>query len=129
LIYRFDDRDPRKQKIATDLTWEGLRFRKAVISYQVIQEFYNTMYRRFPSVFTAEDSEEYFAKVLRRFSVVNSSAELFGQALRLHHKHKLSWYDSLIVAAALEAKCDVLYTEDLQHGQRFGDIMVTNPFL
>jgi len=129
LIYRFDDRDPRKQKIATDLIREGLRFRKAVISYQVIQEFYNTMFRRFPSVLTPEDSEQYLSKVLRRFSIVSPSMELFQEALRLHHRYKLSWYDSLIVAAAAEAKCDVLYTEDLQHGQRFGNLVVTNPFL
>jgi len=129
LIYRFDDRDLRKQKIATDLMWEGLRFRKAVISYQVIQEFYNTMLRRFPSVLTPEDSEQYLSKVFRRFLTVNSSAELFGQALRLHSRYKLSWYDSLIVAAAIEAKCDLLYTEDLQHGQRFGNLVVTNPFV
>lgn len=129
LVYQFDDRDLAKQKTAADLIREGLRFRSAVISYQVVQEFYNTMFRRFPSVFTPEDSEQFLSKVLRRFTTVNSSAELFGQALRLHNRYKLSWYDSLIVAAAIEAKCDVLYTEDLQHGQRFGDLVVTNPFL
>ncbi len=129
LIYRFDDRDPRKQKIATDLLREGLRFRKAVVSYQVIQEFYNTMFRRFPTVFTAEDSEQFLSKVLRRLLAVTSSVELYQQALRVHYRHKLSWYDSLIVAAAIEARYDVLYTEDLQHGQRFGDLVVTNPFL
>jgi predicted nucleic acid-binding protein len=60
---------------------------------------------------------------------VESSLALFDEALAIHIRYKLSWYDSLIVAAALEAKCDVLYTEDLQHGQRFGDLVVMNPFL
>ena len=129
LIYQFDNRDPRTQEIARDLMWKGARLRKGVISYQVIQEFYNAMFRRFPNVFTHEDSERYLSKVLRRFSIVNSSTELFEQALHLRHRYKFSWYDSLIVAAAIEAKCDVLYTEDLQHGQRFGDLVVTNPFL
>ncbi len=54
---------------------------------------------------------------------------LYGEALRIRERYKLNWYDSLIVAAALEAKCDVLYTEDLQHGQRFGELVVINPFL
>jgi predicted nucleic acid-binding protein len=46
----------------------------------------------------------------------------------MYERYKLGWYDSLIVAAAIEAECDVLYTEDLNHGQRFGDLVVTDPF-
>jgi len=109
--------------------WKGARLRKGVISYQVIQEFYNTMFKRFPNVLTPDDSERYLSKVLRRFSVVNSSTALFEQALELRNRYKFSWYDSLIVAAAIEAKCDLLYTEDLHHGQRFGELVVTNPFV
>jgi predicted nucleic acid-binding protein len=67
LIYRFDSRDSRKQEIATELMREGLRLRKAVISYQVIQEFYNTMLRRFPNALTVEDSEQYLSKVCGDF--------------------------------------------------------------
>jgi predicted nucleic acid-binding protein len=59
---------------------------------------------------------------------IESSFELFEKAFAIHFRYKLSWYDSLIVAAAIEAKCHVLYTEDLQHGQRFGDLVVTDPF-
>jgi predicted nucleic acid-binding protein len=40
----------------------------------------------------------------------------------------LSWYDALIVAGAIEAQCGVLYSEDLQHGQRFNDLRIENPF-
>ena len=59
---------------------------------------------------------------------IESSLELFQNALAIHVRYRSSWYDSLIVAAALEAKCHVRYTEDLQHGQRFGDLSVVNPF-
>jgi predicted nucleic acid-binding protein len=79
LIYQFDDRDPGKQTIAKDLIRRELRFRRAVISYQVVQESYNTMFRRFPSVLTPEDSERFLSQVLRRFTIVGSSHELFGQ--------------------------------------------------
>jgi predicted nucleic acid-binding protein len=48
--------------------------------------------------------------------------------LHLHAESGLSWYNSLIVSAALQARCDLLYTEDLQHGQHFGSLQVTNPF-
>ena len=129
LIYRFDDRDPRKQDIASELIREGLRLRKAVISYQVIQEFYNTMFRRFPNVFIPEDSTQYLLTVLRRLLAVTSSVALYEQALRLRERYKLSWYDSLIVGAAIEASVISSIPRILQHGQRFGDLVVTNPFL
>jgi len=48
--------------------------------------------------------------------------------LQLTHRHALSWYDSLIVAAALEADRRTLYTEDLQHGQKFDNLHIRNPF-
>jgi predicted nucleic acid-binding protein len=60
---------------------------------------------------------------------VQSSQTLFSQALRLEEKYHLSWYDSLIVAAAMEGQCSTLFSEDLQHGQRFGDLQIKNPFL
>jgi len=44
-------------------------------------------------------------------------------------RYRLSWYDALTVAAAIEGQCSLLYSEDLQHRQRFGDLQVENPFL
>lgn len=54
---------------------------------------------------------------------------LYSEALRIHSRRGLSWYDSIIVGAAAQAHCDVLYSEDLQHGQSFGSVRVVNPFL
>jgi predicted nucleic acid-binding protein len=59
---------------------------------------------------------------------VHSSQALYAEALHLQHRYRLSWYDSLILAGAIEAQCSVLYSEDLQHGQRFGDLQIENPF-
>jgi predicted nucleic acid-binding protein len=59
---------------------------------------------------------------------VQSSQALLADGLRLHERYRLSWYDSLIIAAALEAECGVLYSEDLQHGQTFGHLRIDNPF-
>jgi len=52
-----------------------------------------------------------------------------SEVLRVSVRHRLSWYDSLIVAAAIEGGCGTLYSEDLQHGQRFGELKVENPFV
>jgi predicted nucleic acid-binding protein len=60
---------------------------------------------------------------------IPSSSGLFLEALRLQAAGQIAWYDSLIVAAALQGNCKVLYSEDMQQGRRFGDLVVQNPFL
>jgi predicted nucleic acid-binding protein len=94
-----------------------------------MQEFLNVALKQFEHVMPHRLAEIYIQEQLRPMLAIESSVELFIEALTVHRRYKLSWYDSLIVAAALEAKCDVLYTEDLQHGQRFGHLVVTDPFL
>jgi predicted nucleic acid-binding protein len=51
------------------------------------------------------------------------------QALVINNRYQFSYYDSLIIAAALEAEASVLYTEDMQHSQRIGSLTIINPFL
>jgi predicted nucleic acid-binding protein len=55
--------------------------------------------------------------------------ELHLAARTFSEDHSLSFYDALIVAAALEAGCDTLFTEDMQHGRKFGGLAIVNPFL
>ena len=50
-------------------------------------------------------------------------------AVSLAREHSLSFYDALIVAATIEAGCDTLFTEDMQHGRTFGSVTIVNPFL
>ncbi len=78
---------------------------------------------------TAGEAEQYLGTVFRPLLAVHSSQSLYGEALRLQDRHRLSWYDSLIIAAAIQVQCSVLYSEDLQHEQRFGDLRVMNPFV
>lgn len=75
------------------------------------------------------DRERYFRIVFRPLLQVHSSAALYAEALVLQGSHQLSWYDSLIVCAALQAECGTLYSEDLQHHQQFGKLRIVNPFL
>jgi predicted nucleic acid-binding protein len=55
--------------------------------------------------------------------------DLHVSARALAEEHRLSFYDALIVAAAIEAGCDTLFTEDMQNGRTFGDLAIVNPFL
>jgi predicted nucleic acid-binding protein len=76
-----------------------------------------------------ESSQLYLEKVFLPLLRVHSSAALYGEALALQSRYRLSWYDSLIVCAAMQAECGILYSEDMQHGQRFGTLQIQNPFL
>lgn len=129
-VYSFDHSAPAKAKKAVQLIRKALASQKGVVSYQVIQEFFNVAFKRFAQPMKAADAEQYLATVFRPLLAVHSSAALYAEALRIHAASGLSWYDSLIVCSAIQAHCDVLYTEDLQNGQKFGTMIeVRNPFL
>ena len=128
IVYSLDPIDPRKAQIAEGLVTRGVDSRLGVISYQVVQEFMNVGLRQFRATMTATELELYFLKVLLPMMRVPSSTELFLEALRLQTAGRIAWYDSLIVAAAMRSGCKILYSEDLQHGRRFGDLVIQNPF-
>jgi predicted nucleic acid-binding protein len=128
-VYSFDQSAAAKAQRATQLIHEALTTQKGVISYQVVQEFFNVALRRFSQPMKAAECEQYLRTVFRPLLGVHSSQALYAEALHIHAESGISWYDSLIVSAALQARCDLLFTEDLQHGQRFGDIQIRNPFL
>ena len=127
-IYSLDRVDKRKAKTALRLIQDHAAGGSGVISFQVVQEFFNVAFKRFPSVMTAEDGGIYLLTVFRPFLRVHSSIALYSEALSIRARYQLSWYDSLIVAAAAEAKCSVLYTEDLSHGMKVGAVRIENPF-
>lgn len=127
-VYSFDRSSAVKAQCSTQLIRQAVATRKGIVSYQVVQEFFNVALRRFAKPMTVAEAEQYLGTVFRPLLVVQSSQALYSEALRLKGKHRLSWYDSLIVASAIEAQCGVLYSEDLQHGQRFADLQVANPF-
>jgi predicted nucleic acid-binding protein len=128
-VYSFDQSAAVKARKAEQLIRKALTTRKGIISYQVVQEFFNVALRRFSQPMRQGDAEQYLATVFRPLLGVSSSPALYSEALHLQAQSGLSWYDSLIVSAAVQARCDFLLTEDLQHGQRFGSLRVANPFL
>ena len=128
-VYSFDRNSPDKLHRSTQLIRQAAATGKGAVSYQVVQEFFNVALRRFAQPLTVAEAEQYLGTVFRPLLTVHSSQALYAEALHLHHRYRLSWYDALIVSAAIQARCDLLYTEDIQHGQRFGSLQVRNPFL
>jgi predicted nucleic acid-binding protein len=129
IVYAFGQSFPEKAKIARRLVTDGAADKQAIISYQVVQEFINVALRGFRLAIVRSDLESFVLTALFPMMAISSSPALVIEALRLQGTNQLSWYDALIVAAALQGSCKILYSEDLQHGRRFGELAVENPFL
>jgi len=127
-VYSFDPSSPKKAAQAQKLIRTALETRGGIVSYQVVQEFFNVALRRFSKPMNSLDAEQYLSTTLRPLLAVHSSPALYGEALRIGARFKLPWYDSLIVASAIEGRCGVLYSEDFQDGQQIGSLTLSNPF-
>lgn len=127
-VYTFDPH-VSKRKRASQLVRQAADTGEGIVSYQVVQEFFNVALRRFAQPMSAAEAEQYLMSVFRPLLSVHSSTSLYLEALRIAGKHHFSWYDSLIIAAAVEGQCATLYSEDLNHGQEIDGVRIQNPFL
>jgi len=127
-VYSFDASSPKKAAKSTKLIRSAIETRGGIVSYQVVQEFFNVALRRFAKPMSSADAEQYLSTTFRPLLSVHSSPALYGEALRIGARFRLAWYDSLIVASALEGQCDLLYSEDFQNGQQFESVVISNPF-
>ena len=127
-VYEFDAREQAKTERASQLIRSAIATRRGVVSYQVVQEFIAVALTRFSRPLAVSEAEEYLSAIFKPMLAVHSSPRLFLEALRIRTQQQFSWYDSLIVAAAQQSECSVLYTEDMQHGKRVGNLKIENPF-
>lgn len=120
LVYALLD-DSYKQQTALDLLQSG-----CVISTQVLNEFANVARKK---------AKLDWQEVLELSNAIQTLAEIIPLDLAIHNRaltiaesYGYSFYDSLIIAAASEANCNVLISEDMQHSQKIGDLTISNPF-
>lgn len=126
LVYLFDADAPGKQARARELL-RNERDRIAV-SVQVLGEFYVTVTRKLAQPLTPGAAAQ-AVEELCCFDVRSVRPELVRSAVRRSQSSRMSYWDALIVETALDAGADVLFTEDLQHGQEIDGLRVVNPFL
>ena len=127
IVYLFDRDAPSKRDRARSLLEEGSHAH-LVISTQVLQEFYVTVTRKLGKPL-AEAEAEAAARDLAALDVVDLDTEIVLRSIAGARAHRMSLWDALIVEAAQARGCEKLLTEDLQHGRRFGQLRVENPFL
>lgn len=127
-IYHLEAADVRKYAIAETLIRDAVATGGACISFQVVQECMNTVLRKASIPLAVADMRRYLDAVLLPLMRVPASPALYRRSLEVRERYGFSFYDSLIIAAALEAGCTRLCSEDLQHGQCIGALCIENPF-
>ncbi|MBR0785616.1 PIN domain-containing protein [Bradyrhizobium iriomotense] len=121
LIYAYST-DIRRDRALNTIASGG------VISTQVLNEFTNVLRKKQKQDWSIIEAA--VRSIRFRFpDIVPLTADTHAAALTLARDHNLAFYDALIVATAIEAGCDSLYSEDMQHGRSIGGLTIINPFL
>ena len=129
IVYGFDDQQPGKKAHSLSLISDALQTGNGVISWQVIQEFLNVATRKFKVPLKPEDAKLYLQKVLHPLCQVFPTLDLYQNALDIQDKTDYSFYDSLILAGALQEGCTILYSEDFHSGHQVDGLRIMNPFI
>lgn len=125
LIYAIDQADPEKQVAAALWRAELWKSRRGRVSFQVLHEFFVKVTQKWPD---SRESARAEVRDLLAWQPVVLDAVVLEQACKIQERYRLSFWDSLIVAAAKVAGCRYLLTEDLQADQDLAGILVVSPF-
>jgi predicted nucleic acid-binding protein len=126
LVYAHDASAGEKHERARALVESLWRTRNGVVSTQVLQELSVNVRRKAAHPLDHDATRELVSDYLSWHVVVNDGEAVLA-ALDLERRHRVSFWDALIIHAALVAGAEVLYSEDLSDGQRYGDVRVVNP--
>lgn len=134
LFYRFDPRDPEKQRRASDLIRMELEKDHARIAHQSILEFVAATTRPVgkgscTGLLHPQDAAWEAEELLRQFKVLYPNEAIVRLAVRGWRTYGLSWFDAHLWSHAEYHGIDILYSEDFQHGRVYGSVRVVNPFL
>ena len=126
-VYLHDDSEPEKKLRADAWITFLVGHRSGRLSFQVLQEFYAILTRKLKLGFE-EGEPQKIVRELASWQPIPIDLAVMEHAWLLEERYALSWWDALIVAAAQTCECEVLLTEDLQHGQMFSAVRVVDPF-
>lgn len=126
LVYADDKAAPAKQRRSIELVTQHRRARTGVLSLQVLQEYFVTVTRKLQVEATIARRK---VELLAELDVFVPDVDDVLAAIDIHRLHGFSFWDALVLRAAKEAACTVLYTEDLQAGRSIDGVKIVNPFL
>ncbi|MEZ5891173.1 MAG: PIN domain-containing protein [Xanthobacteraceae bacterium] len=125
-LYVMDRREPIKHQQAREWVARLIETQTLIVSPQVLNEVYWIGRQKFPQV-PREELKRFVGDFLPS-CLAPLDAMITWEALRVEEQFGLSWWDCLIVASALAARCHLLLTEDMQHGMRIDTLTILSPF-
>jgi predicted nucleic acid-binding protein len=128
LVYAHDVAAGDKHARARLLVEQLWADRSGVLSTQVLQEFYINIRKKARAPLRSTEAKKWVADYLNWQLVINDGDAIL-EAIELEERYRISFWDALIVQAANKAGASLLYSEDLNHGQRYGQVSVENPLL
>lgn len=128
LVYANDLSQPEKKQKAQQIILSGIREDTIALSTQVLSEFFITVTRKIKVPLSSEIAKKEI-QLLGNSEIVDIDMPLVIQAIDISKKHQLSYWDSLIISAAVRSRSVILYSEDLTHNQTIEGIKIVNPFI
>jgi predicted nucleic acid-binding protein len=127
LVYANDGTNATKQTTAIRLIAEGIRNEQAVVSTQVLSEFWVRVTQKIHITLDEEKAEKEIDR-FKAMRIVSIEYDTVRAAIHLQKRLQISYWDSLIISAAAIAGCRVVYSEDLNTGQSYNGLSIVNPF-
>ncbi len=127
LVYAYDSSAGKKHQTACDIVKKLWESGQGVLSIQVLQEFFVTVVKKIPHPIDEVIASE-IIKDLMHWKVVNNDGNILLGAINIKKRYQFSFWDSLIVEAAVSSGANILLTEDLSHQQSVNGLLIQNPF-
>ena len=125
ILYAYSKTELEKSEIANKLIFEN---KNSMVSSQVINETINILYKKYQ--LNSEQIEDVILEIDNSLEICNFTIKTQVKALRIKEKYKYQYFDSLIIATAIENGCPILYSEDMQHTQIIDNkLTILNPFI
>ncbi len=128
IVYAYDRSAGLKRQKAREILVDLWKSGLGVLSTQVIQEFFVTVTRKLPKPVEVEIAKE-VVKDLLKWNHITVEGPIILDAIDLHRNHGYSFWDSLIIIAARQAECALLFSEDLTSGHTIAGLTIINPFI
>jgi len=127
LVYANDRTEKGKYERAKQILFNGIANEDIAISTQVLSEFYVTVTQKIKVKLPANTAKKEIL-LLKAIEIVEIDFNLIIQAINISDKNQLTYWDSLIIAAAQKARCNIVYSEDFNPDQTIGSVTIKNPF-
>ncbi len=128
MVYAYDVSANEKHKIASEIMIDLWNSGLGILSTQVLQEFFVNVTKKIPRLLNAKKAKD-IVKDFLKWDVVVNDGESILDAVEIHLKYKYSFWDSLIINAAVKSGAALLLSEDLSDGQKIEGVTIKNPFV